>query len=124
MIYQHAGGGVAFGAHVGGFLGGLGLVAAYKWLARPREPKASASDLIIDPSAVLATSRLPAAQVPATSETPTIFLHYLARQTGPFTLSQVQAMLHSGDIGREAWYWSEGMNGWGSVTDLVDQPIE
>jgi membrane associated rhomboid family serine protease len=124
MFSKHGGGGVAFGAHVGGFLGGLALIAVYKWLVRPQEAESVESDLIIDPAAVMATSSVQPAPAPATSETPTIFLHYLARQTGPFTLSQVQAMLHSGAIGREAVYWSEGMSNWESVVDLSDQPIE
>ena len=123
MVSKHVGGGVAFGAHVGGFLAGLTLVAVYKWLARPREEASALPDLIIDPAAVMASAGVPASPAPATSETPTIFLHYLARQTGPFTLSQVQAMLHSGDIGREAFYWSEGMGKWESVADLSDQPL-
>ncbi len=124
MVSKHAGGGVAFGAHVGGFLAGLALVAVYRWLARPREEAAAPPDLIIDPAAVMATSGVQPALAAATSETPTIFLHYLARQTGPFTLSQVQAKLHSGDIGREAFYWSEGMSKWESVVDLAGEPIE
>ena len=123
MIFHQKGGGVAFGAHVGGFLGGLALVAIYKWLIKPREEESGESDLIIDPAAMPAPIRVPFPATPATSETPTIFLHYLARQTGPFTLSQVQAMLHSGDLGHEAFYWSEGMSGWESVVDLSDQPL-
>ena len=123
MVSNHTGGGVAFGAHVGGFLAGLALVAVYRWLARPREEASASPDLIIDPAAVMATSGVQPAPAPATSETPTIFLHYLARQTGPFTLSQVQAMLHSGAIGREAFYWSEGMSKWASVVDLAGEPL-
>src|SRR5882724_3588652 len=39
MFLPHTGGGVAFGAHVGGLLGGLGLIALYKWkLRRDEEP--------------------------------------------------------------------------------------
>ena len=124
MFSEHAGAGVAFGAHVGGFLGGLALIAISKWLARQHEDEAGRADLIIDPAAMMTPIRVPLPANAATSETPTIFLHYRARQTGPFTLSQVQAMLHSGDIGREAFYWSEGMSNWESVADLSDQPIE
>lgn len=124
MFSEHAGGGVAFGAHVGGFLGGLALVAIYKWIMRSQEAESVESNLIIDPAAVLAAAPMRPSPIAVTSETPTFFLHYLARQTGPFTLSQVQAMLHSGAIGHEAVYWSEGMSNWESVVDLSDQPIE
>ena len=124
LASKHTGSGVAFGAHVGGLLGGLALVAAYKSFGRPGETGTASADLIIDPAAALASAHVPAATVPATSETPTFFVHYLARQTGPFTLSQVQAMLHSGALGREAFYWSEGMSKWESVAELSDQPIE
>ena len=126
MLARNSGGGVAFGAHVGGLLGGLGLVAAYKWLARPREeaPAPARPRVRIDPSAMLAPARAPAPPVPAASETPNIFLHDGQQQTGPFTLSAVQAMLQHGEISREASYWSEGMAGWESVVDLAGQPME
>lgn len=123
-------GGVAFGAHVGGFLGGLALVAMYKQFASPREEEAPeetprASAPILDTSAILAASRGPAVAASAvTGETPTIFLHDGYRQTGPFTLSAVQAMLHSGEIGRDMSYWSEGMTDWENVVDLSDQPLD
>jgi len=126
MLVKNAGGGVAFGAHVGGLLGGLALVAAYKWLARERAATAAParSRLRIDPAAILAPARAPAAPLPASSETPTIFLHDGQAQTGPFTLTAVQAMLQRGEISRDASYWSEGMSGWESVSDLAGQPIE
>jgi len=126
MLVKNAGGGVAFGAHVGGLLGGLALVAAYKWLARERAATAAParSRLRIDPAAILAPARAPAAPLPASSETPTIFLHDGKAQTGPFTLTAVQAMLQRGEISRDASYWSEGMSGWESVSDLAGQPIE
>ena len=124
MASRHGGGGVAFGAHIGGFLGGLALIAVYKWMARPREAESAPPGLIIDPATILAASGVQASSIAATSETPTIFLHYRARQTGPFTLSQVQAMLHCGDIEHDAIYWSEGMSRWESVVDLSDQPTE
>ncbi len=57
-----------------------------------------------------------------TSETPTIFLHDGTTQTGPFTLTQVQAMLHTGAISHETQYWSEGLDAWQSVADLSGQP--
>jgi membrane associated rhomboid family serine protease len=124
MLSASHGGGVAFGAHVGGLLGGLALVAVYRWLTRSREQESDATGLIIDPAVVLASAGIPRAVAPVTSETPTIFLHDGQRQTGPFTLTAVQAMLQRGEIGRDASYWSEGMADWQSVVDLAGQPIE
>jgi hypothetical protein len=127
----HHHGGVAFGAHVGGTLSGLALIALYKWKARPdeeravrkqmeaREVRATAPRIILDPAKVLARYR-PAV---ATHETPTIFLHDGAAQTGPFTLSQVQAGLHDGSISPEMQYWSEGMERWENVKDLSAIPM-
>ena len=57
-------------------------------------------------------------------ETPNIFLHDGTAQTGPFTLSQVQAMLKDGVIGHDAAYWSEGMSDWQNVRELSAQPME
>lgn len=124
MFSQHTGGGTAFADHVGGFLTGLALVAAWKWLGKKREAEAEEETprLIIDPAKILAVT----AQVPTratVSETPTIYLHDGARQIGPFTLSQVQAMLHSGEFGRDGHYWSEGMTDWQSVVELSDEPL-
>ena len=117
MNLKH-GGGVAFGAHVGGFLGGLALVSLHKWVLRPNvsqpdepEPEIETAPTIIAPPP------------DAPSETPTIFLHDGAVQTGPFTLWQVQAMLRHGEITPEFSYWSAGMEQWQSVTDLSATPM-
>ena len=118
------GGGVAFGAHVGGLLGGLTLIAAYKWLGQPSADETeSAPKLLFDPVKALAGATTQFQPVATTSEVPTIFLHDGAAQTGPFTLSQVQAMLRYGEIAPEFSYWSEGMEQWQSVTDLSATPM-
>lgn len=123
MFAKH-GGGVAFGAHVGGFLGGLALIAIYKWLIRPREEAAAEPDLILTPAMVLAMTAPQHQAVAASSEVPTIFLHDGTEQTGPFTLTQVQAMWQHGEISRETQYWSEGMAAWESVVELAGSPVE
>jgi membrane associated rhomboid family serine protease len=120
----HHQGGVAFGAHVGGFLGGLALVAAYRWLAQRRETPKLPDGPIIDPTPPPVRVRVPLRPTAAPGETPTIYLHDGRQQTGPFTLSAVQAMLQSGEISRGASYWSEGMADWQSVMDLAGQPLE
>jgi membrane associated rhomboid family serine protease len=124
LFYGHGGGGgVAFGAHVGGLLGGAALVGAYRWLVHLPAQKAEAAKPIIDPVALLAA--MPTLQPIAitSTETPTIYLHDGSGQTGPFTLTHVQAMLQSGSLTHDAVYWSEGMNDWQSVTDLLSSPM-
>ena len=121
MVYARQGGGVAFGAHVGGFLGGLALAALYKGLIPPSEPVEDYDRRIIKPERIRVT--LPPQPAVSAPETPTIFLHDGAEQTGPFTLTQVQAKLRHGQIGREARYWSDDMDDWQDVVELADQPI-
>jgi membrane associated rhomboid family serine protease len=120
MFSEH-GSGVAFGAHVGGFLGGLGLVAFYNWKVRSREPADESDDRIIKPERIRVA--VPPRSVVSAPETPTIFLHDGMEQSGPFTLTQVQAKLRQGEINHDARYWSEGMDDWQDVVELSDQPI-
>jgi len=124
LVSKNDGGGVAFGAHVGGFLGGLAMVAVYKCIVKPREQATLPPNLIIDTSAILAAASTRNVTPLSSSETPEIFLHDGAEQTGPFTLSQVQAKLRHGEINRDARYWSDGMDDWQDVVELSDQPIE
>lgn len=122
-MFSPRAGGVAFGAHVGGLLGGLALVAGHQWLVRERAEPEAEPGLILDPKKVLA-AYAPAGPPPeAISEPPTIFLHDGSVQSGPFTLTQVQTMLQQGEISREQQYWSEGMDQWQPVTDLSATPM-
>jgi len=113
-------GGVAFGAHVGGLIGGAAIIAIYKWMKRSVEVKEAKPDLIINPAELIART----VQLPVTSETPTIYLHDGTAQSGPFTLTQVQGMLSRGEINHESQYWSEGMTDWEGVRDLAASPLE
>lgn len=124
MLLGHMGGGVAFGAHIGGFLGGMALLAAYQFLERRREKQAELSGPIIDTDEVMLSVSASPTPMAATSEVPTIYLHDNQRQTGPFTLTHVQGLLQRGEISRDASYWSEGMAEWQSVVDLAGQPLE
>jgi membrane associated rhomboid family serine protease len=124
LVYQNKGGGTAFGAHVGGLLGGLALIYFFKLAEQRRNKSEGKTDLIFDPTpALLSVAAAKKAAEISTSEPATIFLHDGNQQTGPFTLSQVQAMLQDGTVRREAAYWSEGMSDWESVADLAGQPL-
>jgi membrane associated rhomboid family serine protease len=122
FVYKEGGGGVAFGAHVGGFVAGLAFIGLYKLFGQRRELAEEKSTLIIDPTQAMlsvAAARRKMEPPARTNEQPTIFLHDGAEQTGPFTLTQVQSMLEQGTINREASYWSEGMSDWQNVADLA-----
>jgi len=112
------GGGVAFGAHVGGLLMGLALIGIYKMVARGREGRAADSGI----APVSAMAAEAAASPSSASETPAIYLYEAGKQSGPFTLSQIQAMLSCGSLGRDALYWSVGMTEWQNVMELSSHP--
>lgn len=137
-------GGVAFGAHVGGMLIGMGLIALEKIrLKRLPNPVDEDEDVpvitpvrpttinpIPQPRAAarvipLRTAASAAAPAPApeptltpTPEPATIHLSSNGTQSGPFTPSQVQQMFASGEIPSDAFYWQEGMADWSSVAEL------
>jgi membrane associated rhomboid family serine protease len=121
FVNQNSGGGVAFGAHVGGFLAGLGMVAIWKLIGRRRAGETS--EEIISPVAAVPTRAAVYRKIPA-AETPTIYLHENGAQSGPFTLSQVQSWLSQNSLAPEALYWSEGMADWQSVSDLAGHPMQ
>ncbi|HVU08647.1 MAG TPA: rhomboid family intramembrane serine protease [Verrucomicrobiae bacterium] len=120
MTEHHShGGGVAFGAHVGGFLAGLGMIGICKMLERNQAPKDSEEIAAVADVMKMYPRR---AEI-VTSETPTIYLFEAGVQSGPFALSQIQSMLSLGSISKDALYWSEGMTEWQSVLDLAGGPV-
>lgn len=126
MSAGHHGGGTAFGAHVGGFLAGFAVIGIYKLVVKPPPTDDEAEEIaprprmIIDPRRALAAARAAAPQPALPTEAPTIYLHDGAAQSGPFTLTQVRAMLRAGAVAPEASYWSEGLDDWQSVADLAE----
>jgi membrane associated rhomboid family serine protease len=117
-IYEHVGGGVAFGAHVGGLLGGLCLIGVCKIIERSR-CRATASE-IVKPGPIRVA--VPVRREISPAETPTIYLHDGGVQSGPFSMFQIEQMLALGSISRDALYWSEGMTDWASVLELSGRP--
>ncbi len=108
-LQAESGGGVAFAAHVGGFLSGFALISANKFLLRLKSPRRAESF----PEAGYAVE---AAGEPA--EAPAIYLFASDAQLGPFTPLQVRQMLELGSITPETLYWREGMDDWRSVDEL------
>jgi hypothetical protein len=47
------------------------------------------------------------------------YVHVQGEQKGPYTLRHLDHLLNSGLIPVETLYWTEGMEGWLPVTDLV-----
>ena len=46
------------------------------------------------------------------------YVHLHGEQRGPYTIPQIDHMLHAGLIARETLYWREGMEQWQPVTEL------
>jgi membrane associated rhomboid family serine protease len=114
---NEGGGGVAFGAHVGGFVAGLGLIALHK-LFSPKKKKAEPKRT---PMRVDLPSRAPApAIVAAPTETPTLYVYEREAEYGPFNLFQIQQMMSEGRVANQALYWSEGMTEWRNISELMD----
>ncbi len=123
LASDERGGGVAFGAHVGGLLAGCAMIGIHKLATRRRKEPVEMIAPVPTPVAGPIRVRLqPAAAVVAAPETageaPAIYIYQGGEQNGPFTLSHLQDMLRLGSIGPDALYWSEGMADWQSVADL------
>jgi membrane associated rhomboid family serine protease len=93
-------GGVAFGAHVGGTLCGLGLIALEKLRTN------------------MVASRPVAVRLPTTAEAQDLYLFSDGAQIGPFTLSQIRSMMALGSLAAGTVYWKEGMEDWRAVEEL------
>lgn len=104
------GGGVAFGAHVGGTIGGaLAMLAMRRSLEKVdrEEPPTRAS------------RPAPAAKRPSAANEPaTIYLYVNEQQIGPFARGRIQEMLELGSITPETQYWQEGMPEWRPLAEL------
>jgi membrane associated rhomboid family serine protease len=109
---EAASGGVAFAAHVGGFLGGLGLIGLHRVFHRGQDRTEPVRQT------VPALGR----RMPRPAGEPTIYLYEEGRQSGPFTVAQVKAMLACEAIGSTALYWREGMADWRGVQELSIAP--
>jgi hypothetical protein len=116
MASKSSGGGVAFAAHVGGFLGGLALIGIYKLLPK-KSPSDSDSPGDWQPAPARATV-LPEPTAAEVNEVPGIFIADGGVESGPFTSYQIRQMLALGSISSAAYYWREGMAAWATVQDF------
>lgn len=116
-------GGVAFGAHVGGFLAGMGLIGLHKLLP-PKGGMAKREPIRVNVRKTTPVSAR-AATVPAAmqTETPTLYVYQGETQYGPYNLFQIQQMMADGSVIPEAQYWSEGMSEWRNITELTDGAV-
>jgi membrane associated rhomboid family serine protease len=103
---DEAGGGVAFGAHVGGFLFG-GIVAL---LLRKRLAREEAGEDVA-PAAWVRVETAPAAPAP-------VFVFFNETQHGPLPVHEVWHRMRSGEFPAEALYWHEGAKEWRPVAEL------
>jgi len=101
---ENGGGDVAFAAHVGGFVGGMGMVGLWKLLTRGRRRTDA------DEEAVTQGGTDP--------HSPAIYLFENDTQSGPFTPQQLSEMWAAGSISADALYWQNGMTDWHGIGEL------
>ncbi len=122
-LTSQEGGGVAFAAHVGGFLAGLGWVALEKPRLKRLAEAEEAAEIVERAAAVrarFATQRGNAPIRVRVAEKPTIHLHVAGEQYGPYTLPQIQEMFAAQQVAPDALYWQEGMEEWRPTEELRD----
>lgn len=119
MAAKATGGGVAFAAHVGGFIAGLVLIGLYK--LTPKKPEDDEPNLPIPAWRAFTPNTHPTlvGTEVEPNEAPTIFVSDAGVASGPFTSQQVRQMLSLGSISAEAHYWREGMTEWATVQDFI-----
>jgi membrane associated rhomboid family serine protease len=111
--FAGGGGGVAFGAHVGGTLAG----ALVMWLLN-RTVRHAEKTAILPGTARPPLRSASRAEAPPLDEPAAIYLYVNEQQIGPFARSRIQEMLELGSITPETQYWQEGMPEWRPVAEL------
>jgi len=125
---RHAhGGGVAFGAHVGGTVFGLGLMAIERvrlkraGLLEPEEETPIATvirPVVHAPTRAQARAPIRVKPAPTNSEAPSISLFWNETHYGPYTMSQIRELFVAGTIPEGAVYWQDGMEDWRTAEEL------
>jgi len=132
MGAQEQSDGVAFGAHVGGTICGLALIALEKLIRGPlpadeeEEPEVAAQlTQPVEPQAAIRAARGPirvqlkTAPAVVADGPPTVYLFVNQMHRGPFTRPQIHQMFYDGAIPPDALYWQEGMGDWRSAQELM-----
>jgi hypothetical protein len=117
------GGGVAFAAHVGGTLFGMGLMAIEKVRLKRAGDVEDAVEETVPAVRPVVRMRIRTPAVPAEVETPTIHLFSGGAEYGPFTPARIQQMFASGEIPTDAQYWQEGMDEWRTADELREPGV-
>jgi membrane associated rhomboid family serine protease len=117
------GGGVAFAAHVGGTLFGMGLIAIEKVRLKRIDNQEEALEEAVPVVRPVVRMRTRPQLAPAEVETPTIHLFWDGAESGPFTLSHVQQMFATDGIPADAQYWQEGMDEWRAADELREPGV-
>ena len=105
---EAGGGGVAFGAHVGGTAAG----AFAMWIMRRGLLNSGIDKPAPGPARVVASVREP------TDEPATVYLSIDGQQRGPYAPSKVRAMVSLGSVSPDAYFWQDGMIEWRPVGEL------
>ena len=113
-------GGVAFGAHVGGTVVGLGWIALEKLRLKGQGDEDEDEVAQIRPQPVARTTArirvTPKAQ--ELTEPQTIYLFLNGSQAGPYALSNIEQMFAAGSLPADTLYWQEGMDEWRLADEL------
>lgn len=104
------GGGVAYGAHVGGFLAGMAAVPGLKkWLKVEGRRERAAAKAKAEESTWMATIP-PDAQITVLDS---------QQQYGPYSLAELWGAHQEGRFSEEALYWHEGMEDWAPLDEAL-----
>lgn len=117
------GGGVAFAAHVGGTLFGMGLMAIEKVRLKRIENQEEALEEAVPAVRPMVRMRITPPAAPIEVETPTIYLFSGGAESGPFTPARIQQMFATGEIPADAQYWQEGMDEWRTADELREPGV-
>ena len=106
-----SGGGVAFGAHIGGFVMGMLFTLAMKPLLKREEATEWQRENQIEEAIEEAVGLIP----------PDAIIHIIDNgvQAGPYTLGELWQYVQTGQISRESLYWYEGLPDWKPLNEVM-----